>query len=296
MSSRALVAVLAALTITATVANAQVDIRTSSCPSIIREGQTGACVSSLQSLLNNQGAGIAVDGDFGPATLSAVKSFQSRSGLTADGLVGPDTKNALYAAGSPAPPASSGVSCTATEFANAISSCGFRAQPDSKRVNMLASIQRLGGSAVISSKRELAMWMAQIIHESVGLSTISEIGGSSASYAPYYGRGYIQLTGKSNYQSASTAIYGDSRLVSNPDLVTSNDNIAFDVSTYYWKTRVHNLSGVQSGQFGRTTVGINGGECTAYPARACNRCTYYRKVLVAFNINEVANCAGCANC
>lgn len=60
----------------------QVDIRSSSCPSIIRQGQTGACVSSLQRLLNNKGAAIAVDGDFGPATLSAVKSFQSRSGLT----------------------------------------------------------------------------------------------------------------------------------------------------------------------------------------------------------------------
>ncbi len=47
------------------------------------------------------------------------------------------------------------------------------------------------------------MHAPQIIHESIGLSTISEIGGSSASYAPYYGRGYIQLTNKDNYATAS---------------------------------------------------------------------------------------------
>ena len=47
---------------------------------------------------------------------------------------------------------------------------------------------QLGGTAVISTKRELAMWLAQVFHESIGLSTKVEIGGSSASYAPYYGQ------------------------------------------------------------------------------------------------------------
>lgn len=36
-----------------------------------------------------------------------------------------------------------GATCTATEFANAITSCGYSAQPDSKRTNMLASIQHV---------------------------------------------------------------------------------------------------------------------------------------------------------
>ena len=41
----------------------------------------GSCVNTLQTLLNNKGASLAVDGDFGPATLAAVKSFQSSKGL-----------------------------------------------------------------------------------------------------------------------------------------------------------------------------------------------------------------------
>lgn len=39
-------------------------------------------MSSLQELLNGKGASLAVDADFGPATLQAVKNFQSSRGLT----------------------------------------------------------------------------------------------------------------------------------------------------------------------------------------------------------------------
>ena len=42
------------------------------------------------------GPGIAVDGDFGPATLHAVRSFQSSVAIAVDGLVGPQTKAKLY--------------------------------------------------------------------------------------------------------------------------------------------------------------------------------------------------------
>jgi cell wall-associated NlpC family hydrolase len=82
-----------------------VDIRSSSCPNLIQQGQTSACVSSTQELLNGKGASLTVDGDFGPATLQAVKNFQSSKGLSVDGVVGPNTKNALYATGSGTAPA-----------------------------------------------------------------------------------------------------------------------------------------------------------------------------------------------
>lgn len=73
------------------------DLRSSSCPANIVEGQGGGCVATLQSLLNGKGQSLDVDGSFGPKTLAAVKAFQSASGLSADGEVGPNTKAALYA-------------------------------------------------------------------------------------------------------------------------------------------------------------------------------------------------------
>ena len=48
----------------------------------------------------------------------------------------------------------------------------------------------------------------------------------------YRGRGYIQLTGKSNYAAASRAIFGDDRLVKDPDLV-NNPKIAAEVTAWY---------------------------------------------------------------
>lgn len=47
----------------------------------ITEGEVDGCVTELQRLLNSHGPGLAVDGNFGPATVAAVKSFQSSHGL-----------------------------------------------------------------------------------------------------------------------------------------------------------------------------------------------------------------------
>lgn len=50
----------------------------------------------------------------------------------------------------------------------------------------------------------------------------------------YRGRGFIQLTGKNNYAAASQAIYGDDRLVKNPDLV-NNPAVAAECSAWFMK-------------------------------------------------------------
>jgi peptidoglycan hydrolase-like protein with peptidoglycan-binding domain len=71
----------------------------------LTEGDTGAAVQTLQTRLNVWGAKLTVDGDFGPATLAAVKAFQTAHNLTVDGVVGPATWAALEAnpGGPPAP-------------------------------------------------------------------------------------------------------------------------------------------------------------------------------------------------
>ena len=50
----------------------------------------------------------------------------------------------------------------------------------------------------------------------------------------YRGRGFIQLTGKSNYTAASKAIYGDDRLVKNPDMA-NDPAVAAEISAWYMK-------------------------------------------------------------
>lgn len=58
----------------------------------------------------------------------------------------------------------------------------------------------------------------------------------------YRGRGFIQLTGKNNYAAASKAIYGDDRLVKNPDLV-NDPNVAAQVSAWYMKKGQSSMAG-----------------------------------------------------
>lgn len=63
---------------------------------VIRRGATGPHVEALQRALRAAGdyRG-AVDGDFGPATETAVKAYQARRRLGADGIVGPATWTAI---------------------------------------------------------------------------------------------------------------------------------------------------------------------------------------------------------
>ena len=62
----------------------------------IREGDTGNAVRRAQrALRRTPNTGLRVDGVFGSATRQAVVEFQTGAGLTADGVVGPQTWNAL---------------------------------------------------------------------------------------------------------------------------------------------------------------------------------------------------------
>lgn len=58
---------------------------------VLRRGSDGEAVEGLQRRLVVHGFPIAIDGDFGPGTETAVRSFQAQHGLTVDGLVGRDT-------------------------------------------------------------------------------------------------------------------------------------------------------------------------------------------------------------
>jgi len=60
-------------------------------PGVVEKGDKGKDVERIQRALN-----IAVDGSFGPGTEKAVKAYQTRKGLKADGMVGPNTWYVMF--------------------------------------------------------------------------------------------------------------------------------------------------------------------------------------------------------
>ena len=127
--------------------------------------------------------------------------------------------------------------------------------------------------------QELAAFLAQCAHETMDFKHMKEIGGKldfkkyDIRFAPnkakalgntkpgdgalFKGRGYIQLTGKYNYATASKAIYGDDRLVKDPSLVEKPE-VAAKTSVWFWQNRVQdkvkNFTNVKD-----VTKGINPG-------------------------------------
>lgn len=72
---------------------------------VLRQGASGTAVVTLQTRLEAWGfRSVAADGNFGPATLAAVKSFQAAHSLVADGVVGALTWAALEKSPPPPPP------------------------------------------------------------------------------------------------------------------------------------------------------------------------------------------------
>jgi peptidoglycan hydrolase-like protein with peptidoglycan-binding domain len=61
----------------------------------LRQGNEGVLVKALQRMLNQHGGTLTIDGEFGAATLRAVRAFQGANGISVDGIVGPGTAGAL---------------------------------------------------------------------------------------------------------------------------------------------------------------------------------------------------------
>lgn len=85
---------------------------------------------------------------------------------------------------------------------------------------IIAECQKQG----VTDPGQIAYVLATAQHES-RFTPIPEIGGTRRSYAPYYGRGYVQLTHETNYQKYQDLLHQP--LVANPELALRPDIALF---------------------------------------------------------------------
>ncbi|MGR9051258.1 MAG: peptidoglycan-binding protein [Gammaproteobacteria bacterium] len=209
--------------------------------SLLKEGSTGADVEKLQEKLKTLGFNPGlVDGDFGPATEAALMAFQKSEGLLADGVAGPATLGALgLIEENRQPSAIPSITVTVVSKMFPVTPVGHIKANLPFVLNGLAERN-------LADKPMVLMALATIRAETESFEPISE-GKSKFNTSPdghpfdlydhrkdlgnrgngdgekFKGRGFIQLTGRFNYEKYGPIIGIGERLVENPDLANDPD-------------------------------------------------------------------------
>ena len=222
---------------------------------LLKVGSKGDDVKKLQEKL-----GLGADGSFGPGTEKAVKEWQTANGLKADGLVGDGTWSKLFGESAPVatpkpavviPPSEfklealkghvpdsviAQIPDTAAKFnitnplrlAHFLAQCGhesggFKAVSENLNYSAKGLLGTFGkyfnATTAAQYERKPEMIASRVYGSRMG-------NGDEASKEgfKFRGRGYIQLTGKSNYTNFTKFIGED--CIASPDLVATKYPLA----------------------------------------------------------------------
>ena len=205
----------------------------------LRKGASGPEVMALQIRLEALGLDPGgIDGSFGPGTERAVRKFQESKGIDVDGVVGEGTAEALdFDPDAEIPSGFPGVSVTA------VSKMFSPHTPLNKIRTHLPNVLGALVDAALTDQKMVLMGLSSIHAETESFAPISEkpskfntspgrqpfdlydnrdnLGNQgSPDGERFKGRGFIQLTGRFNYDKFSKEIGKD--LINNPDL--ANDS------------------------------------------------------------------------
>lgn len=147
----------------------------------------------------------------------------------------------------------------------------------------------------ITTEKRMEAFLAQLAQETDGFRTFEEYA-SGAAYegrkdlgntqpgdgARFKGRGGIMTTGRINYQAVSKHLFGDDRLLRNPEILEEPKYAALS-SMFYWKSRgLNELADV--GDYKTITLRINGG-LNGW----ADRLSFWEKSKIAITNTEINN-------
>ena len=249
--------------------------------STLKLDMSGSEIKRLQEALKERGFDPGqIDGEFGPGTEAAVLAFQKSEGLRADGIAGPNTQQALGLAageGETSQPSFDLAEVTVNKVSKM-----FPSTPLDHIKENLPHVLKALQDAGLADKDMVLMALATIRAETASFEPISE-GKSRFNTSPgghpfnlydnrkdlgnhgapdgdkYKGRGFIQLTGRVNYQTHGQAIGLGKQLEDKPDLANDPD-IAAKLLASFLKSKESKIrEALDEGNLAQARKLVNGG-------------------------------------
>lgn len=245
----------------------------------LKEGSRGPQVAALQTRLKELGFDPkGVDGKFGSNTGTALMAFQISKGLTPDGVADDEV---LLALGLTADEDDSGPA-PATNVTAAIVAKMFPGTPVANIKENLPIVLEALAAVNLDDKNMILMALGTIRAETASFLPISE-GISHFNTSPsghpfdkydnrgdlgnvgppdgnsYKGRGFVQLTGRANYQEHGIAIGLGNQLVENPSLANQPDIAAKLLASFLKRKEQAIRSALSHGDLKTARKLVNGG-------------------------------------